>query len=356
MILALPVDQAGNSTITFSIKSSDVDTLKRILDARNLASLYRTLDDVVLTISLRHSRLEGILLEQFNRLFQQNERRSIKRSRQRESKLERRESLQLESQPLPGKRHKSARLPSQSSNRPRPRNQSNSPRPPPKPFKRRPVSYIHSRPNDETSSRPASNLPPAPKHDALSSTSFPPKNNSPFDRRRLSSNPKSRNDTENRARRILRLSRNRRSNIDDLSRELSKSSRRRRIDFLQRSVICFRYDLSFFYPRECTDSSIVQMISKSVGQTSIRTRKTKSTFELWATRKATEIERENHHQTFVDSPLSRPPVDICRICSGLTLQNMQQIIRRIHESNDRARHEIYEIQKSMGGEENGGAI
>ena len=42
------------------------------------------------------------------------------------------------------------------------------------------------------------------------------------------------------------------------------------------------------------------MISKSVGRTSTRNRKTKSNFEIWATRKAMEIERENHHQTFVD--------------------------------------------------------
>ena len=72
---------------------------------------------------------------------------------------------------------------------------------------------------------------------------------------------------------------------------------RRRIDFRLRSRICSPF--VFRSPPLCTSLTpqCVQMISKSVGKTSIRTRKMKSAFQTSSTRKATEIEQQNHRQT-----------------------------------------------------------
>lgn len=58
-ILASLVNQA-ESTVAFSIRSSDIDSLKEMLDARKLVRRFLFFDDVVLNGSLRRSRFEVI--------------------------------------------------------------------------------------------------------------------------------------------------------------------------------------------------------------------------------------------------------------------------------------------------------
>lgn len=67
---------------------------------------------------------------------------------------------------------------------------------------------------------------------------------------------------------------------------------------------------------------------------------------------SSDVRRSHSSVSFPTAPTAH----VARNRSGLILQKTRGMIEGIQQSSDRARHEIYETQKLLGGKENGGAV